>query len=167
MDGRILHENLFDHFPPRTMFALWLLVLDGSCVASVYAQVTPTVEQSRAETFLCCVVSTVKNHSKFVINFSASQPPTTLPPPTTEAIETTTQRRVVNFIPPIGQTTMLYTVNMLDKGTLTLIQVHTIIRMFCANLKTIVAFLASLQFDYHPSLFSARFEISSDVQRDR
>lgn len=83
---------------------------------------------------LCVHVSTVKNHSKFVINFSASQPPTTLPPPTTEAIETTTQRRVVNFIQPIGHTTMLYTVNMLDKGTL-ISRVHPIIVVLFLNLK--------------------------------
>lgn len=67
-------------------------------------------------TFLCFEFA-MKNLSKFIVNISASQPPTTLPPPTTEAVETTTPKRVVNVIPPIGQTTMLYSVNMFDKGT--------------------------------------------------
>ena len=46
----------------------------------------------------------------------ASQPPTTIPPPTTEIVETTTVKKVVNYLPPVGQTTSGYTVQMIDKG---------------------------------------------------
>lgn len=46
---------------------------------------------------------------------TASQPPTTIPPPTTEVVETTTQKKIVNYLPPVGQTTV-YTVHMVDKG---------------------------------------------------
>jgi hypothetical protein len=47
----------------------------------------------------------------------ASQPPTTIPPPTTEVVETTSAKKVVNYLPPVGQTTtMLYSVHMIDKG---------------------------------------------------
>lgn len=49
--------------------------------------------------------------------YLASQPPTTVPPSTTEAviIETTTPKKIVNYMPPVGQTTV-FTVHMSDKG---------------------------------------------------
>lgn len=49
------------------------------------------------------------------LNLEASQPPTTVTPPTTELVETTSSRKIVSFLPPVGQTTM-YTFNMIDKG---------------------------------------------------
>jgi hypothetical protein len=52
----------------------------------------------------------------FLFSYTASQPPTTIPPPTTEVVETTSAKKVVNYLPPVGQTTPLYTVHMIDKG---------------------------------------------------
>lgn len=67
---------------------------------------------------LCCPFP-AKKWQTFFTFFSlwleASQPPTTIPPPTTEAVETTSVKKVVNYLPPVGQTTM-YTVHMIDKG---------------------------------------------------
>jgi hypothetical protein len=54
--------------------------------------------------------------TQIILFSAASQPPTTIPPPTTEAVETTTvAKKIVNFAPPISQTTM-FTINAFDKG---------------------------------------------------
>ncbi|CRK97385.1 CLUMA_CG010775, isoform A [Clunio marinus] len=63
-----------------------------------------------------CVAKNPRGETESSIRLYSSQPPTTIPPPTTEVIETTSTKKVVNYLPPVGQTTV-YTVHMIDKGS--------------------------------------------------
>lgn len=74
------------------------------------------VSQLKKNFSFSCIKNDLSSFS-FLFSFhEASQPPTTIPPPTTELIETTTSvKKVVNYLPPVGQTTVI-TVLMIDKG---------------------------------------------------
>jgi hypothetical protein len=80
------------------------------------------------------LIRVLKLHKLF-FSLAASQPPTTIPPPTTEVVETTTvAKKIVNFAPPISQTTM-FTINAFDKGeNESFLQLCKIFFNFIANL---------------------------------
>ncbi|CAG9803944.1 unnamed protein product [Chironomus riparius] len=65
-----------------------------------------------------CIAKNPRGETESSIRLYSSQPPTTVPPSTTEAviIESTTTKKIVNYMPPVGQTTV-FTVHMSDKGS--------------------------------------------------